>query len=304
MEHQTRSAPPLGVSTARVVPSRLLEAGGLRMRVLDWPGGAPPLLLLHGLSANANEFAALGARLAPAHRVVAPDLRGRGGTDKPATGYTMADHAADVLALLDALGLDRVVLGGHSFGALLAAYVAAHHPARVERLVMIDAAIRLHPRVREMVAPSVDRLRRTFASAEAYLDELRHAPYMDGTWDWSIESYFRAEIETLPDGTVRPATSADAIAQCMQEALSVDWAAVMARVPHPVLVLNATADYGPPGTGALVPEDAARETAASFRDGRYVKTSGNHLTMVFGDHAAHVCDAIERFLGAVEIPIK
>jgi len=67
-------------------------------------------------------------------------------------------------------------------------------------------------------------------------------------------------------------------------------------VPHPVLVLNATADYGPPGTGALVPEDAARETAAMFREGRYVTVSGNHLTMVFGDHAAAVCDAIERFV--------
>ena len=50
----------------------------------------------------------------------------------------MADHASDVLALLDALGLERVVLGGHSFGAYLAIYIAAKFPARVEKLIVIE----------------------------------------------------------------------------------------------------------------------------------------------------------------------
>lgn len=264
------------------------------MRYHDWPGGAPPVVLLHGLSANGTEFAAIGAALAPRFRVVAPDLRGRGGTDKPPSGYTMADHAADVVALLDSLGLERVVLGGHSFGGYLAAWIAVHHPARVTRLVIVDAAIEMNPRVREMLAPSLARLRQSFPSTEHYLEQVRGAPYMDGTWDWAMEAYFRAELVDAGDGTVSSSTSADAIAQAMEHVLGEPWREIMGRVTQPVLLINAPADYGP-GAGAIVPEANARATVALFRDARYVQTSGNHLTMMFGAHARDVAGAIADF---------
>ena len=282
------------------IPTRFVVARGLRMRYLEWPGAEPPIVLLHGLSANANEFAALGTALSPRFRVIAPDLRGRGGTDKPATGYTMADHAADVIALLDTLGMNRVVLGGHSFGGFLAIYLAVHHPDRVARLVVIDAAIEINPNVREMLGPSLGRLRRTFPSAETYLDEVKRAPYMDGTWDWAMESYFRAELAMSEDGTVRSATSADAVAESMTQVLGEPWADLVARVRQPTLLVNAPADYGPPGTGAIVPEANARATARMFRDGRYVAVSGNHLTMVFGAHARGLAVEISAFAAGVE----
>lgn len=283
-----------------VLPTHVIAAGGLRTRYLDLPGGDPAIVLLHGLSANANEFAALATALSPRFRVVAPDLRGRGGSDKPATGYTIADHAADVVALLDALGLQRVVLGGHSFGGFLAIYLAAHHPELVARLVVIDAAIEINPNVREMLGPSLARLTRSFASAEAYLDEVRRAPYMDGTWDWAMESYFRAELADNADGTVRSSTSADAVAQSIAHVLGVPWAELVPRVAQPTLLVNATADYGPAGAGAIVPEANARATARLFPDARYLRTSGNHLTMVFGDHARSVAAGIAAFVSGDE----
>src|SRR5918912_1897681 len=191
-------------SSGMIGAGRVVDAGGLRIHFVDFPGGDPPIVLLHGLSANAFAFGGLvAAGLSPAFRVVAPDLRGRGRTEGPAAGYRMADHAGDVLALLDALGLDRVVLGGHSFGAFLAIFVAANHPERVSKLIVIDAATTLDPRVREMLKPSLDRLTRVLPSAEAYLAELRSAPYMAGYWDSAIEAYFRAEIRENPDGTAQ-----------------------------------------------------------------------------------------------------
>jgi pimeloyl-ACP methyl ester carboxylesterase len=282
------------------IPTRFVVAHGLRTRYLEWPGDDPPIVLLHGLSANANEFAALGTALSPRFRVIAPDLRGRGGTDKPATGYTMADHAADVIALLDTLGIGRVVLGGHSFGGFLAIYIGVHYPERVARLVVIDAAIEINPNVREMLGPSLGRLRRTFASADAYLDEIKRAPYMDGTWDWAMESYFRAEIAPADDGSVRSATSADAVAESMVQVLGEPWADLVARAPQPTLLVNAPADYGPPGAGAIVPEANARATVRLFRDARYVKVSGNHLTMVFGAHARMLAVEVAAFAAGVE----
>lgn len=276
---------------------RFLSVHGVNIHYLDTPGGSPPIVMLHGLSANAHCFAGLiAAGLSPTFRVVAPDLRGRGRTDKPATGYTMADHAGDVLALLDALGLDRVILVGHSFGGYVAIYIASHFPERVDKLVVIDAAITLNPRVHELLKPSLDRLTRISPSVEAYLAEARDAPHLAGFWDDHIEQYFRAEIQENADGTAQSATSASAIGQSMVGLRSEPWLDLVKSVKQPVLFLNAVGAYGPPGTPALVEPEYARATADAFPNVRYVVVPGNHMTMVFGPGALAVNREIERFV--------
>ena len=276
---------------------RFLSVHGVNIHYLDTPGGSPAIVMLHGLSANAHCFAGLiAAGLSPTFRVVAPDLRGRGRTDKPATGYTMADHAGDVLALLDALGLDRVILVGHSFGGYVAIYIASHFPERVDKLVVIDAAITLNPRVHELLKPSLDRLTRISPSVEAYLAEARDAPHLAGFWDDHIEQYFRAEIQENADGTAQSATSASAIGQSMVGLRSEPWLDLVKSVKQPVLFLNAVGAYGPPGTPALVEPEYARATADAFPNVRYVVVPGNHMTMVFGPGALAVNREIERFV--------
>ncbi|HWJ22870.1 MAG TPA: alpha/beta hydrolase [Gemmatimonadaceae bacterium] len=278
---------------------RFIDAGGLKIHYLDVPGGDPPIVLLHGLSANAHSFGGLiAAGLAPTFRVVAPDLRGRGQTDKPATGYAMADHARDVVALLDALGFDRpVVLGGHSFGAFLSTYVAAHYPDRVSKLIAIDAAITLDPRVGEMLKPSLDRLLRTSPSVDAYLADVRGAAYLAGMWDDAIEGYYRAELSVNPDGTVRSMTSASAIAQALQAVIGAEqWKEIVARAKQPAILINSTGAYGPPGSPPLVEEANAREMAETFPNCRYVQVPGNHMTMMFGPGAAAIRDEITSFV--------
>lgn len=270
---------------------------GIRMHYLDYPGPEPTVVLLHGLSANAYEFGGLlNEGLAESHRVIAPDLRGRGRSGKPATGYTMADHAADVIALLDHLGLDRVVMGGHSFGALLSIFIAANYPERVSRVIVIDAAIVFHPDTEELLKPSLARLARILPSANAYIDEMKGAAYVAGAWDASIEGYFRAELQENPDGTAQSLTSASAVEQALRGVGVEDWASLVSRVSHPVLLLNASGGYGPPGSPPLVPPEHARTTSQLFPDCKYVAVPGNHLTMVFGGNAAVVRREIESFL--------
>jgi pimeloyl-ACP methyl ester carboxylesterase len=297
MPQQPHAAPdgarPGGASQA----SRFVVAGGLRTHYLDFPGGEPPLVLLHGLSANAHSFGGLvAAGLSPAFRVIAPDLRGRGDSDKPARGYRMADHAADVLALLDVLGLERVVMGGHSFGAFLSIYLAATRPERVARVVLIDAALRLQPYVRDMLKPSLDRLTQVSPSAAAYLAQVRAAPYLEGQWDPALEGYYRAEIRENPDGTVQSTTSAAAIAQALDAVTSEPWAELVPRVRQPVLLLNAVGPYGPPGSPPLILGEDARYTASVFPNCRYMEVPGNHMTLVFGANGAVVRREIERFV--------
>jgi pimeloyl-ACP methyl ester carboxylesterase len=276
---------------------RFLSTPGVNIHYLDAPGGSPPIVMLHGLSANAHCFAGLiAAGLSPTFRVVAPDLRGRGRTDKPATGYTMADHAGDVLALLDALGLERVILAGHSFGGYVAIYLASRFPERFEKLIVIDAAITLNPRVNELLKPSLDRLTRISPSVDAYVSEARDAPHLAGFWDDQIERFFRAEIQENADGTAQSATSASAIGQSMHGLAAEPWLAMVKSVRQPVLFFNALGAYGPPGTPALVEAEYARATADAFPNVRYVVVPGNHMTMVFGPGAVAINNEIERFV--------
>ena len=277
--------------------SRTVQVGAVRLHYLDHPGGDPPLVLLHGLSANAHSFGGLvAAGLSPRFRVIAPDLRGRGDSDKPETGYRMADHAADVLGLLDALGLERVVLGGHSFGALLSIFMAAHYPERVARVIVIDASLELQPEVRDLLRPSLERLEQVVPSAAEYLDRIRVAPYLQGIWNPELEAYYRAEIRESGDGTARAVTSASAIAQALDGVIAEPWGELARRVRQPTLLLNASEPYGPPGSPPLILPVHARQAVDIFPDARYVAVPGNHITLVFGANAAVVAREITDFV--------
>lgn len=270
---------------------------GLRMHYLDYPGPEPAIVLLHGLSANANEFGGLlDEGIAETHRIIAPDLRGRGRSGKPDSGYSMEDHASDVIALLDHLKLDEVVMGGHSFGALLSIYLAARYPDRITRVIVIDAAIVFHPDTEDLLKPSLARLARILPSADAYINEVKRAAHVAGAWDSAIEGYYRAELQKNPDGTAQSLTSAHAVEQALRGVGAENWAELVSLVRHPVLLLNAGEGYGPPGSPPLVPPEHALTTAEAFGNCRYVAVPGNHLTMVFGDNATVVRSEIEAFL--------
>jgi pimeloyl-ACP methyl ester carboxylesterase len=136
--------------------SHFLSAGDIRLHYLRYPGAGPVLLLLHGLTANAQAFGGLmNAGLGTGYSIVSLDLRGRGLSDHPAFSYGMEEHAADVLALIESLGVERVHICGHSFGAFLGVYLAAEHPEKVEKLIMLDAGVQMNSKAGEMLLPRV-----------------------------------------------------------------------------------------------------------------------------------------------------
>jgi pimeloyl-ACP methyl ester carboxylesterase len=185
------------------VSDRYVDTNEIRLHYLDHSGAGPVLVLAPGLTANAHSFGGLmRAGLGDVARVLALDMRGRGESDAPATGYRMEDHARDVLGLLDALELESVVMGGHSFGGLLTYWLAANHPERVERCVVIDAPAAIDPAIVAQVQPSLDRLGRVYPSWEEYIALVRSMPYFaEGGWDADLERYFRAGA--LPSGAHR-----------------------------------------------------------------------------------------------------
>ncbi|HEX6547111.1 MAG TPA: alpha/beta hydrolase [Candidatus Dormibacteraeota bacterium] len=113
----------------------LREANGLRFRCLEaGPAGSTPVLLLHGFPEGAESWSAQLEALAGAGlHAVAPDLRGYGGSDAPATeeAYRLALLVADITGLIDALGAERIHLAGHDWGALVGWAFAAQHADRL-----------------------------------------------------------------------------------------------------------------------------------------------------------------------------
>lgn len=273
------------------------RVNGVRIHYLDRDGGEPPIVMLPGLSANAHAFDGLAAAgLSPRFRTIALDLRGRGESDKPDTGYTLSDHAADVVALLDHLEIERATILGHSFGGLLTVYLGVKYPHRVARLVFLDVAVWLLEEATKLIRVSIDRLTKTFPSADDYIDALKHAPYVDGFWDPMMEQYFRAEIETSAGGTAKARTSAAAIEQVINAIGTEPWADYMKEISAPSILINGPGAYGPPGAPAIVPAALARETAASIPGCKYIEVPGNHITMIFGDNATHVVRAVDGFV--------
>lgn len=105
-------------------------------------GAGPPLLLLHGFTGSADEWADVLPRLAPLRDVVAVDLIGHGRSSAPddPARYTMEACVRDLLALLDGLGLGRIDVLGYSMGGRVALHLAAAAPARVGRLILESAS--------------------------------------------------------------------------------------------------------------------------------------------------------------------
>lgn len=105
-------------------------------------GDGPGLLLVHGFGGAKEDFADHVEALAATHRVVTFDHRGHGESDKPhdPDTYTLHRLRVDVLAVADAVGLDRFRLLGHSLGGMVARALAVTHPERVEALVLMDTA--------------------------------------------------------------------------------------------------------------------------------------------------------------------
>ena len=123
------------MSTA--ITHHTLTANGIRQHYLDAGQGAP-VVLLHGFPETNFAWRYQIPVLAEHYRVIAPDLRGYGETDKPAGGYDKRNMARDLRELLRALGIEKIALVGHDRGARVATRFAKDYPEMVDRLVVMD----------------------------------------------------------------------------------------------------------------------------------------------------------------------
>src|SRR3990170_2288563 len=218
------------------------KGDGIKIQLAVWEGKGKQILCVHGITANCRFWDCLASALAPHHRVIAMDLRGRGLSDKPPTGYSIEHHCKDILALMNDQGLKRPVLIGHSLGAFISLVFTAQYPQRVDRLILVDGGGKLSEtqmaKVFAGIKPSLDRLGKTFPSFEAYLSLMKQAPFLQ-PWNSYMETYFRYEIEEV-EGGVCSRVHPKHIEEEAQNLGKVDSTQFYTRVTSPTLILRAT----------------------------------------------------------------
>ena len=272
----------------------IIPVNNININYIDHHSDGPILLLMHGLTGNGHAFDGLiAAGLDKGYRVICPDLRGNGLSDKPAFCYTVEEHVQDILGLISHLGEKKVYLGGHSFGGFLAFYIAANYPDVVNKLVILDAAKAMNPKAAEMLSKALSRLDTTYHSFDDYIAHVKKAPYLT-FWDPAMCSYYRADVEDLPKGHVKPRGDLMTMTEKSMALATVEWEPTIQMVEQPTLLINALDNYtmGEP----LLPEVIAKETVAMMKNAKYIGVDGNHQTMLYGDGANEIVKGINEFL--------
>jgi non-heme chloroperoxidase len=137
LAHDLIATATFGEMTSRYVHT----ATGLRMHYVEQGDlHGEPLLFVHGWPDSWFSYSLVLDALPSSYRALAVDLRGFGGTDRPVHGYTIDQHAADIAAFLEAVGISAATLVGHSMGSFIVRRVAELFPTHVKRLVLIGSA--------------------------------------------------------------------------------------------------------------------------------------------------------------------
>ncbi|MDP4727394.1 MAG: alpha/beta hydrolase [Desulfobacterales bacterium] len=270
---------------------------GIDIQLALWKGEGRAILCVHGLTANCRCWDTMAASLAPRHKLIALDLRGRGLSEKPTEGYYVEQHCRDIGAVIENLGIERPILMGHSLGALIALVFTALRPEQTSGLVLVDGAGCLTEEQLEKVLtgikPALDRLGLVFPSFDAYTARLKQAPFLN-PWSEALECYFRYEIEEVPDG-VRSRVRPEHIREEIENLEEIDAADFYPRVRCPVLILHATEGTLSPDDRVL-PESAVQRMLKEIPDARCVPVDGtNHYSILFQPSPTRD-DAVDHFL--------
>lgn len=256
---------------------------GATLGALRWAGidGAPTVVAVHGITANAWAWDPLAHHLNGAAHVIAVDLRGRGRSYLQPGPYGMRRHADDVAAIVEQLGGPMVLLG-HSMGAYVVAMTAERHPALVSDLVLVDGGAplgrvpddQIDDALDTALGPAMERVRTIWPDRVSYQSMwARHPAFADGI-SHDLERNLLADLVEV-DGGFRTTTNEDAIRHDGAELLADDEVrTLLDRRPQPTTIIRA--EFGMFGTPpALIPADVRDR----YLHHRWIEAPGlNHYT--------------------------
>jgi pimeloyl-ACP methyl ester carboxylesterase len=263
------------------------KGNGVRIQLVVWEGSGKTVLCVHGLTANCRCWDLIASTLTPNHRIIAMDLRGRGHSDSPSSGYSVEDHCGDILSLIEDMNLDHLVLMGHSLGAFISLLFAAQHPKGVDGLILVDGGGKLSEdqmaKVFAGIKPSLDRLGQIFPSFESYVTPLKQAPFLQ-PWNSYLETYFCYEVEEV-EGGFRSRVDPLHIAEEAANLKKVDPGQFYAKLLSPTLILRATKGMLAEDDLVLPKEVAERMVHEIPRAMQVDLEDTNHYSVIFQPNA-------------------
>lgn len=225
---------------------RFIELGAGPFRVLEWGGGAPSAIFLHGLTGVAEVWgptiAALGA---DRPRAIAIDQRGHGQSAKPPSGYGVGAFVADLMQAVEALGLDRPHLVGHSMGARVALVAAARHAGRFRSVSMVDIGPEAWRENWRSTVAAFERMPASYPDVETALGggrrrggESADAALAARPDDATLRAIALARLETLPGGEVAWRADREALKQTVTVQRSRDYWRDWERIAIPAQLIR------------------------------------------------------------------
>lgn len=277
----------------------------------EWWPGPGPLVCVHGLTSHRRAFSALADELSPAIGVLSFDLRGRGDADKPDGPYGMDQHAGDVAAALDGLGVaGPVVVAGHSMGAYVVSAFARLFPERVSGVVLLDGGYFFGQRnadsaamLEDMLAPFLQRLRTTFTSVDEVVSMFEATPLYEGRVDDAVRRYFAFDLAGDP-GMLRAKAAEAGVAHDWTEIITgTDVPANLNAISAPTLLVRAPG--GLTGVGdEVIPHDVVGKIRELVPHVEVADLDGHnhHSMLTTRPGAAMTAAAVSRFLDAHALP--
>jgi pimeloyl-ACP methyl ester carboxylesterase len=276
--------------------SHFVSIRGLRLQYVDWGGRGESLIFIPGGCDSAFVFGDIAPKLAQHFRVLGLTARGCGASDRPATGYDMSHQIGDILGFMDALGIERCTLIGHSSGGGKVTQFAHSHPERVNRLVYLDTVF-------GYVAPGFED------KIDAQIEKVLGGHPMDSLENWkktekmwelgarsvALDRNFEEIYSVAPDGRVKeryetPSTWRTEVDKDMQAGLYTDTHITQSALM--IFAMDTDRDrarqFPKQARRELEPlvrltEEHRREEIEKFR------SNGSNIRVVTLPHTSHYC---------------
>ncbi|RST58784.1 alpha/beta hydrolase [Siminovitchia terrae] len=270
---------------------------GRTFYIHETPGEQGTIIGSHGLTGNHKQLHYYQEAFSGTYQFISYDILGRGNSEAAAGDssiYTHADHLLDLIATLE---IERPILLGYSMGAYISA-IAASRLANTESLILLDGAGLADESTRQLVLPSLERLKKTYSNPDQYIEEAKKLyTRLNINWDQQMEEAVHYEI-AKDERFWRNKSNLQTITRDFESFYTFQSANVLAHIACPVFLLISTGSIG--DKGPLFQEEGYAQMKKQLSRLQTEVSPVNHYELVFNKQPK-IFSQIQTFLSHKEV---